>query len=104
MARTPPWAYRTSMEFAVLGPLQVFSERGPIDIRGVKERTLLAHLVACAGQMVTTDELIDSLWGDAPPRTAVKSLQTYVLRLRNALEPDRHGLRRWPLQCQAMVA
>jgi WD40 repeat protein/DNA-binding SARP family transcriptional activator len=41
--------------------------------------------------MVTTDELIDSLWGDAPPRTAAKSLQTYVLRLRNALEPDRHG-------------
>jgi DNA-binding SARP family transcriptional activator len=79
------------VEFAVLGPLQVSGERGPIEIAGVKERTLLARLVASGGRMVTADELIDSLWGDAPPRTAAKSLQTYVLRLRNALEPDRHG-------------
>jgi DNA-binding SARP family transcriptional activator len=40
---------------------------------------------------VTAEELIDSLWGDAPPRTAAKSLQTHVLRLRNALEPERRG-------------
>jgi WD40 repeat protein/DNA-binding SARP family transcriptional activator len=91
MSRDQRWAYSSKVEFAVLGPLQVSGERGPIEIAGVKERTLLAHLVAGAGRMITTDELIDSLWGDAPPRTAAKSLQTYVLRLRNTLEPDRHG-------------
>jgi WD40 repeat protein/DNA-binding SARP family transcriptional activator len=79
------------VEFSVLGPLRVTDEHGPVEIAGLKERILLARLVASAGQLVTTDELVDSLWGDAPPRTAAKSLQTYVLRLRNALEPDRHG-------------
>jgi DNA-binding response OmpR family regulator len=63
MSRDLRWAYRSKVEFAVLGPFQVSGERGAIDIAGVKERTLLAHLVACAGRMVTTDELIDGLWG-----------------------------------------
>jgi DNA-binding SARP family transcriptional activator len=73
MRRDQRWSYRSKVEFTVLGPLQVSTDRGPVDIAGVKERTLLAHLVAAAGRMVTTDELIDSLWGDAPPRTAAKS-------------------------------
>jgi DNA-binding SARP family transcriptional activator len=74
----------------VLGPLRVCDERRTIKIAGAKERTLLARLVASAGRLVTTDELIDCLWSDDPPRTAAKSLQTYVLRLRNLLEPNRH--------------
>jgi DNA-binding SARP family transcriptional activator/WD40 repeat protein len=40
---------------------------------------------------VSTDELIDTLWGEAPPRSAAKALQNHVLRLRNILEPDRDG-------------
>lgn len=79
------------MDFSVLGPLRVSNGAGPVEVRGAKERTLLAHLVASAGRMVPSSDLIDSLWGDQPPRSAAKSLQTYVLRLRNALEPDRNG-------------
>lgn len=88
---TPVWTYRAGMEVSVLGPLRVTGRSGAVEIRGAKERTLLAHLVAASGRMVPTGDLVDSLWGDAPPRTAAKSLQTYVLRLRNALEPDRDG-------------
>lgn len=79
------------MEFAVLGPLQVHGEHGPVEVAGAKERALLAHLVAAAGRVVPVDELVDTLWGDSPPRSAAKSLQNAVLRLRNALEPDRQG-------------
>ncbi|MGY1810146.1 BTAD domain-containing putative transcriptional regulator [Blastococcus sp. SYSU D00669] len=79
------------MEFAVLGPLQVVGPDGPVDVVGAKERALLAHLVAAQGRMVSTEELIDNLWGEQPPRTATKSLQNYVLRLRNVLEPERNG-------------
>ena len=43
---------------------------------------------------MSTHELVDALWGDSPPRTAAKSLQTHVLRLRNMLEPHRMGLPR----------
>ncbi|HEX4976535.1 MAG TPA: BTAD domain-containing putative transcriptional regulator, partial [Nocardioides sp.] len=87
----PVWTYRAGMEVSVLGPLRVTGRSGAVDIRGIKERTLLAHLVAADGRMVPTGDLIDSLWGEEPPRTAAKALQTYVLRLRNVLEPDRDG-------------
>lgn len=83
--------YRSGVDFAVLGPLVVLGPDGPIDIAGAKERALLAHLLAASGRMVSTEELTDNLWGEDPPRTATKSLQNYVLRLRNTLEPDRNG-------------
>ena len=83
------WAYRSGMDFAVLGPLRVTGSDGPIDVPGVKERTLLANLIADAGRLVPCATLVEGLWGNQPPRSAVKSLQTYVSRLRNVLEPHR---------------
>ena len=89
-----PETYRAPVHFSVLGSLHVENGNGRVEIPGVKERTLLAHLIARVGQMVPAADLVDSLWGEAPPRTASKALQTYVLRLRNVLEPDRGGLPR----------
>lgn len=90
MLFTPsPRFYHRGMDFAVLGPLRVTGLHGPVELGGLKERTLLAHLVAHVGEVVGSEQLIDSLWPVDPPRTAAKSLQTYVLRLRNALEPGR---------------
>ena len=83
--------YRGTVDFSVLGPLRVEDANGPIEIRGGKERLLLARLVAASGRLVTTSELIDTLWDDDPPASAAKSVQTFVLRLRNALEPHRSG-------------
>ena len=83
--------YRSGMDFQVLGPLQASRDGVDLDLRGTKERTLLAHFVAYAGQVVPVTALIESLWGDNPPRSAVKSVHSYVLGLRNCLEPDRRG-------------
>jgi DNA-binding SARP family transcriptional activator/WD40 repeat protein len=80
------------MRFSVLGPLAVRGPRGDVEVVGGKERTLLAHLIAAEGRVVPVDELTDSLWSDRPPRAPGKALQTYVLRLRNALEPERRGV------------
>ncbi|MDC5698553.1 BTAD domain-containing putative transcriptional regulator [Intrasporangium calvum] len=77
------------MDFSVLGPLRVANGAGPIEVPGAKERALLAHLVARRGSMVPASEIIDALWGDEPPRSAAKSVQTFVARLRNALDPER---------------
>ena len=88
----PSRPYHRDMHFGVLGPLVVRGPLGSIDIVGGKERLLLAHLLAAAGRLVTVDELSDSMWGERPPRAPGKALQTYVLRLRNALEPDRRGV------------
>jgi DNA-binding SARP family transcriptional activator/WD40 repeat protein len=79
------------VDFSVLGPLHVEDVNGPVEIRGGKERLLLARLLAASGRLVTTSELIDTLWDEDPPMRAAKSVQTFVLRLRNALEPQRSG-------------
>ena len=56
-----------------------------LELGGAKQRSVLAMLVLQAGNVVSTDALIDGLWGERPPATATKSLQVYVSRLRKAL-------------------
>jgi DNA-binding SARP family transcriptional activator len=78
------------MDFRLLGPLEVVSEReGPIALGGAKQRSLLAVLLLQANEVVSTDRLIDQLWGAEPPATAAKSIQVYVSRLRKALGEER---------------
>jgi DNA-binding SARP family transcriptional activator/WD40 repeat protein len=78
------------MRFLVLGPLEVTGESGDsLPIAGSKERTILACLIARAGRVVPVDDLIEELWGEHPPRTAEKTLGSYVSRLRRALQPGR---------------
>ena len=69
-------------EFRVLGPLEVTDGETPLDIGGPKPRALIALLAAAAGEIVSTDTLVDALWGEDVPASAVNSLQTYVSRLR----------------------
>jgi DNA-binding SARP family transcriptional activator len=78
------------MRFLVLGPLEVAEAGGdPLAIAGSKERTILACLIARAGQVVPVDDLVDELWGDSPPRSPEKTLTSYVSRLRRDLQPGR---------------
>jgi WD40 repeat protein/DNA-binding SARP family transcriptional activator len=89
MTATEHRASVESLRIGVLGPLQVSSSEGTLTLPGAKEQALLAHLVVMAGRTVTTSDLIETLWGEAPPRTAGKALQNHVLRLRRLIEPDR---------------
>jgi WD40 repeat protein/DNA-binding SARP family transcriptional activator len=78
------------MRFLVLGPLEVIDDGGrPVPIAGAKERTILAQLIANADRVVPADDLIEALWGESPPRTAERTLRSYVSRLRRFLESDR---------------
>jgi WD40 repeat protein/DNA-binding SARP family transcriptional activator len=78
------------MRFLVLGPLEVSGEGGQqLPLSGSKERTILADLVAHAGHVVSVNDLIEEVWGEQPPRTAEKTLGSYISRLRRALEPGR---------------
>ncbi|HEY7360292.1 MAG TPA: BTAD domain-containing putative transcriptional regulator, partial [Streptosporangiaceae bacterium] len=67
----------------ILGPVELLG--GPAQLGGVKERCLLAALAVHRGEAVSATALLDALWGDRPPRTAAKTLQNYVLRVRRAL-------------------
>jgi peptide/nickel transport system substrate-binding protein len=74
-----------SLEFRVLGPFEVSEGGRPLDVGSGKQRALLALLLLRAGQVVSTDGLIDALWGERPPPSAPNSVHIYVSRLRRAL-------------------
>ena len=73
------------MDYRVLGPLEVVDGARRVEIGPGKQRSVLAILLLNANQVVSTDRLVDELWGDRPPATAAKALQVYVSQLRKAL-------------------
>lgn len=75
------------MHVKVLGPLFVGKTEHDPDCApsAPKPRQLLALLALNANQFVTTATCIDELWGANPPRSAVTTLRTYVMRIRRAL-------------------
>jgi DNA-binding SARP family transcriptional activator len=73
------------MEYRVLGSLEVRRGDAPLPLGGPKQRALLALLLVNANRVVARDRLIDELWGESPPDTAVKTSQVYVSRLRKLL-------------------
>jgi predicted ATPase/DNA-binding SARP family transcriptional activator len=80
MSGTPP-------QFTLLGPLSVRRDGEPTAIAGQKPRALLAALLLEPNRVVSRDQLIDALWGEAPPDTARNTIQVYVSQLRKLL-PD----------------
>jgi len=75
------------VEVGVLGPLEVRVAGRPVRVPGTRQRALLAALLLRRGQVVPVDGLVDKVFGEAPPREARNALQTYVVRLRQALGP-----------------
>jgi len=75
----------SSIRFRLLGPLEVVSEDGSIDLGPRKQRTLLAVLLLNANKIVPIDRMIDLVWDNDPPRTAEHSVQIYVSDLRKRL-------------------
>lgn len=73
------------LEFRILGPLEVWDDGGERPLGGTKQRAVLAILLLDAGRVVSTDRLIDLLWGERPPATAATSLQNFVSQLRKTL-------------------
>lgn len=72
----------------VLGPIDLLTPDGPTSVGSRNSRALLGALVVAAGHAVSIDQLRTAVWGDAPPRSANNSLQTYVSRLRHMLGRD----------------
>lgn len=73
--------------FAILGPFELRDAAGTAVAFGSdRARTLLALLLLERDQVCGTESLIGGVWGEHPPRSARKNLQTYVWRLRRLLE------------------
>ena len=80
------------MEFRLLGPLEVADGDGVVRLAEGRQRSVLVLLLLHRNEAVSSDRLIDALWGQRPPPTAAKVLQNHVGQLRRALG-DRDGAR-----------
>jgi DNA-binding SARP family transcriptional activator len=71
----------------LLGPMEVEwrGVRAPLGARA--QRALLARLLLDANRTVSTERLVDDLWGEDAPATALKMLHVYVSKLRKVLPP-----------------
>ena len=73
------------IEFRVLGSLEVVEDDRPLALGSPQQRALLAVLLVHRGEPVSSDRLIDELWGEQAPASAIKIVQGYVSNLRKAL-------------------
>jgi DNA-binding SARP family transcriptional activator len=71
----------------ILGPLRVWRDGREVDAGPRQQRSVLAFLAARAGNPVTVTEMIDLLWGENPPPSAVNAVHRYVGALRRVLDP-----------------
>jgi DNA-binding SARP family transcriptional activator len=72
-------------DFRILGPLEVTDGETLVDLTGAIQRALLAILLLHAGEAVSTDRIMDDLWGDEQPETGSAALRVRVSQLRRAL-------------------
>jgi YVTN family beta-propeller protein len=76
------------MQFRLLGPIQVENDGRPLVLGSAKQRALLAILLLHANEVVSRDRLIDDLWGERPPASAMHSLDVFISRLRKTLHAN----------------
>lgn len=77
------------VEFRILGPVDVLDEGQPVPLPVGKPLTLLRVLLLNHNHVVSAETLVDELWGEEPPETAMKALQGHVSQLRKVLGAER---------------
>jgi DNA-binding SARP family transcriptional activator len=78
------------LRFAMLGPIRAWRDGAELDLGSPQQRALLALLLLRPGGLVTVDDIVEAVWGDAAPRTARGTIRTYVHRLRRVLGATDH--------------
>jgi predicted ATPase/DNA-binding SARP family transcriptional activator len=76
---------RDDVNVLLLGSLEVSGSLGSVAVSGAGQRTLLARLAAHPGETVPAHALIEALWGESFPITAIKTLHSHLARLRRDL-------------------
>jgi DNA-binding SARP family transcriptional activator len=73
------------IEFLVLGPTEARQSNEPIPLSGARRRALVARLLLDAGRAVSTETLLEDVWGEEAPPAASATLQSHVSQLRKVL-------------------
>ena len=73
------------MQVRLLGPVDVLAPGGPRQVRGQRRKTVLATLALRGGEIVSTGQLVDVVWGETASSAAANTLQSHMSHLRNVL-------------------
>lgn len=73
------------LDIKLLGPLEATLDNVPVAPSAAKTRQLLAILTLSAGRVVPVSTLVNEIWGQEPPRSAIATLHTYIGKLRKGL-------------------
>ena len=92
-----------AVEIRVLGPLEVVRDGRTISLSSGKQRLLLALLASHTNEVLSVDTLVEGMWSDRAPATAVAVVQSYVSHLRKALEAPQDGQQREPRVLQRVA-
>jgi len=76
---------RPEVAVRLLGPVDVRTPSGDVQVGGRQQQALLALLAMSLGRVVPSDILIDQAWGGRPPPTASAALRVHIARLRRML-------------------
>ncbi|MFI6323749.1 BTAD domain-containing putative transcriptional regulator [Nonomuraea sp. NPDC050556] len=76
------------MRFEVLGPVRGWRDDDELELGSPQQRLTLAALLLAGGRVLGADQLLDMLWGQERPRSAMGTLRTYISRLRAVLGPS----------------
>jgi len=79
------------MRYEILGSLRALSGNTVVTISARKMEIVLATLLIRADQVVSVEQLIEEVWGHAPPRRATAALYVYISQLRKLLSPAADG-------------
>ncbi|MET8622819.1 BTAD domain-containing putative transcriptional regulator [Kitasatospora sp. NPDC004669] len=71
--------------------MSVQAGRRELDLGPPRQRALLALLLINAGRVVSVSGIINAIWGSSPPQAVVGTLQSYVSRLRKAIDSHTPG-------------
>ncbi|MEU1941534.1 BTAD domain-containing putative transcriptional regulator [Streptomyces sp. NPDC059474] len=78
----------TDLRVSLLGMLQLHRNGTRVDLGSPQQQSLFVALLMRDGRTATAGHLIEAVWGDAEPASAIRTLRTYVWRLRKAFEED----------------
>lgn len=73
------------LRFGVLGPIEVVTTGGPLQLGGLRQRATLAMLLLNTNRVVSIDELADALYSGRPPVSAVTQVHKRIAELRRVL-------------------
>jgi DNA-binding SARP family transcriptional activator len=83
-------------DFRILGELEVWQDGRPVPVTGTRRRAVLAILLLHAGEVVSSDRLLDDVWGEDQPAAGMTALRVRISQLRRALGPGGEQLETRP--------